>query len=63
MSGRTNPVFTCCYRESSEVESCAQGLRLVLDFAESKKKDGCGGGGGRTKESENGCDAARIVSR
>jgi hypothetical protein len=63
MSSGTTPVITRCYRESSEVEPCAQAVRLILDFADRNKEGGCATARDAAEESENGCDAKTIVPR
>ena len=37
MGSRANPVVTRFYQESSEVDSCAQAVRRLLDFTKSKQ--------------------------
>ncbi len=61
MSGEANLVITRLYRESSEVDSCVEAVRLLLNFRESKEKGGPTTARDAAKESENGCDAEIII--
>jgi hypothetical protein len=63
MSGEASPVVMRFYRESAETDYCADAVRLLLNFKESKQKGARSGAPDAAKESENGCDAPRIIPR
>ena len=53
MGSRANPVVTRFYREPSEVDSCAQAVRLLLDFTKRKQMATRPGGHDDAEESKN----------
>ena len=61
MGSRANPVVTRFYRESSEVDSCAQAVRLLLDFTESKQMATRPGGHDDAEDSEYDRTDTKII--
>jgi len=53
MGSRANPVVTRFYREPSEVDSCAQAVRLLLDFTKRKQMATRRGGHDNAEDLEN----------
>ena len=61
MDGRANPVLTRFYREPGEPDSCAQAVRLLLDFTKRKQMATRPGGHDDAEDLENDRTDTKII--
>ena len=63
MSGEASPVVMRFYRESAETDYCADAVRLLLNFKESKQKGARPGAPDDAEGLKNACTDTEIIPR